>query len=76
MVSDNSSKGVFVVAENVARKVSVTTDIDDGVWVEVASGLTGSEDVVVVGKAGLTDGVRVKASPYNLPAGKPGSQKY
>ena len=76
LVADNSSKAVFVVDQGVARKVSVKTDIDDGVWVEVTSGLTGAEDVVVVGKSQLVDGKPVKASPYNLPAGKPGSQKY
>jgi hypothetical protein len=32
-------------------------------------------DVVVVGKSGLTDGQAVQASSYNLPAGKPASQK-
>src|SRR3989442_1700236 len=56
--------------------VSITTDIDDGVWVEVTSGLTGAEDVVVVGKSQLVDGKPAKASPYNLPSGKPSSQKY
>ncbi|HZC67435.1 MAG TPA: hypothetical protein VE201_02340, partial [Nitrospirales bacterium] len=66
----------FVVDQGVARKVPVKTDIDDGAWVEITSGLTGSEDVVVVGKAHLTDGTPAKASPYNLPAGKPSSQKY
>ncbi len=76
LVADNSSKAVFVVDQGVARKVSVKTDIDDGAWVEVTSGLTGAEDVVVVGKSQLVDGKPVKASPYNLPAGKPGSQKY
>jgi len=76
LVSDNSSKAVFVVDQGVARKVNVTTDIDDGIWVEITSGLTGSEDVVVVGKARLTDGISAKASPYNLPSGKPSSQKY
>jgi len=74
----NSGNGrfVFVVEQGQARRIPITTDIDDGVWVEVTSGLTGSEDVVVVGKASLTDGVRVKAAPYNLPAGKPSSQEY
>ena len=76
LISDNSSKAVFVVEQGVARKVTVKTDIDDGVWVEVTSGLTGAEDVVVVGKASLTDGMTVKASSYNLPSGKPSSQKY
>jgi len=76
LVADNSSKAVFVIEQGVARKVPIKTDIDDGVWVEIASGLTGSEDVVVVGKSRLTDGVPAKASPYSLPAGKPSSQKY
>jgi membrane fusion protein (multidrug efflux system) len=76
LVSEKSAKSVYVVDQGRAKKVPVTTDIDDGVWVEIASGLTGSEDVVVVGKARLADGMAVKASPYNLPAGKPSSQKY
>jgi multidrug efflux pump subunit AcrA (membrane-fusion protein) len=60
----------------VARKVPIKTGIDDGVWVEITEGLSGTEDVVVVGKSRLTDGMPVKASPYNLPAGQPSSQKY
>lgn len=76
LVSDNTSKAVFVIEQNVARKVLIKTGIDDGVWVEVTEGLTGTEDVVVVGKSRLADGKPVKASPYNLPAGKQGSQKY
>jgi RND family efflux transporter MFP subunit len=76
LASDNASKAVFVVEQGRAKKVPVKTDIDDGVWVEVVSGLTGDEDVVVVGKARLSDGLAVKAFPYSLPAGTPGSQKY
>jgi RND family efflux transporter MFP subunit len=69
-------KSVFVVEQGKARQVPIKTDIDDGVWVEVVDGLTGNEDIVVVGKAGLTDGQAVKAAAYNLPPGKPSSQKY
>jgi RND family efflux transporter MFP subunit len=76
LISDNSSKAVFVVEQGVARKVPVKTGIDDGVWVEITEGLSGTEDVVVVGKSRLADGKPVKASPYNLPAGQPSSQKY
>ena len=76
LVSENSTKAVFVIEQNMARKVPVKTGIDDGIWVEVTEGLTGVEDVVVVGKSRLADGKPAKASPYNLPAGKPGSQKY
>jgi len=76
LVSDNSSQSIFVVEQGVARKVRVKTDIDDGVWIEITSGLTGGEDVVVVGKSQLSDGMPVKASPYSLPSGQPSRQKY
>jgi len=76
LVSDNASKAVFVVEQGRAKKVPVTTDIDDGAWVEITAGLSGTEDVVVVGKARLSNGIAVKAFPYSLPVGKPGSQKY
>lgn len=78
LINGNDSEGdsVFVVDQGKARQVPITTDIDDGVWVEVTKGLTGDEDVVVVGKAGLTNGQSVQASPYTLPVGKPASQKF
>jgi len=66
---------VFVVEEGTTKQVPITTDIDDGVWVEVTKGLTGDEDVVVVGKSGLRKGQRVLASPYTLPVGIPAKQK-
>lgn len=78
IVTSGSDKGkfVFIVEQGKARLVRIKTDLDDGLWVEVVEGLTGDEDIVVVGKAGLTEGQAVKASAYNLPAGKPSSQKY
>ncbi len=78
IVTSGSDKGksVFVVEQGKARRVPIKTDLDDGLWVEVVEGLTGNEDIVMVGKAGLTEGQAVKASAYNLPAGKPSSQKY
>jgi membrane fusion protein, multidrug efflux system len=76
LVSEGSSKLVFVVDQGVARKIPVATGIDDGLWVEVTSGLTGAEDIVVTGKSRLTDGIRVKAFPYSLPEGKPASQRF
>jgi RND family efflux transporter MFP subunit len=68
-------KWVFVVEEGKARKVPIRTGIDDGVRVEVLEGLTGEEQVVVVGKSGLTDGQAVMVSNYDLPAGQPAKQK-
>jgi multidrug efflux pump subunit AcrA (membrane-fusion protein) len=68
-------KWVYVVEQDKARQIPVRTGIDDGVWVEVVEGLTGEEQVVVVGKSGLTDGQAVKVSNYDLPAGQPARQK-
>jgi RND family efflux transporter MFP subunit len=72
---DKQSKFVFVVTEGAAHRVPIKTGIDDGRWIEVLDGLSGNEDVVVVGKAGLNDGQAVRVSAYNLPDGKPARQK-
>jgi multidrug efflux pump subunit AcrA (membrane-fusion protein) len=77
LMSNGDGRGysVFVVDRGKATRVSITTGLDDGVWVEVVSGLKGDEEVVLVGKAALTDGQPVQASPYSLPEGKPARQK-
>jgi RND family efflux transporter MFP subunit len=72
---NGKEKSVFLVDAGKAKLVPVKTGIDDGVWVEVVEGLTGEEEVVVVGKGGLSDGHVVQASAYNLPNGKPAKQK-
>ncbi|MDE3241359.1 MAG: efflux RND transporter periplasmic adaptor subunit [Nitrospirota bacterium] len=74
--SNGNTKSVFVVENGKVRRVPIKTGIDDGLWVEVIEGLTGSEDVVIVGKSNLQDGQAVTASAYDLPAGKSASQKY
>lgn len=70
------TSSVLVVENNTVRQVPIKIGLDDGIWAEVVDGLTGTEDVVVVGKSGLKDGTSVKASPYNFPAGTPAKQKY
>src|SRR5512146_23969 len=64
-------KWVFVVEQGIVHRVPIRTGIDDGVSVEVVEGLTGEEQVVVVGKSGLTEGQAVTVSNYDLPAGQP-----
>jgi RND family efflux transporter MFP subunit len=76
LVSEGASKFVFAVDQGVARKIPVETGIDDGLWVEITSGLTGAEDIVVTGKSRLSDGIKLKAFPYSLPEGKPASQRF
>jgi RND family efflux transporter MFP subunit len=73
--SDRQSKFVFVAQDGTAHRASIKTGIDDGLWIEVVDGLTGNEDIVVVGKAGLNDGQTVTVSDYDLPSGKPAHQK-
>ena len=58
-----------------AGQFPVKTRLDDGIGGEIAKGLQEELHVVVVGNTGLTDGQAVHASPYNLPTGKPASQK-
>lgn len=72
----NKEKAVFVAEQGQVRRAAIRTGLDDGKWVEVVEGLSGNEDIVVVGKASLKDGQAVNPSPYNLPSGKPASQKY
>ncbi|MBI3357467.1 MAG: efflux RND transporter periplasmic adaptor subunit [Nitrospirae bacterium] len=72
---NGQEQSVFVVDAGRAKLVPVKTGIDDGLWVEVVDGLTGQEEVVVVGKSGLIDGQVVQSSPYNLPTGRPAKQK-
>ena len=70
-----TDKAVFVVRNNTVKLTPIKTGIDDGLWIEVTDGLSGDEEIVVVGKSGLIDGQAVQATPYNLPNGKPAKQK-
>lgn len=72
----NKAKLVYVVDQGRAKPKLVQTGISDGTWLEIVSGLTEQDEVVVVGKSKLTDGTPVKASPYNLPAGQASSQRF
>ena len=46
-----------------AKSVPVQTGISNGEWIEIISGLQGDEEVVVVGKRQLVDGIPVRATP-------------
>ena len=61
--TNGHEKSVFVVDSGKTKRVAVKTGIDDGLWVEVVEGLTGEEEVVVVGKSGLIDGQAVLIVP-------------
>jgi RND family efflux transporter MFP subunit len=76
VVSQAKSKSVFVVDQGRAKSIPVQTGISDGHWIEITSGLSGGEDVVVVGKQKLLEGAPVQASPFKLPGAAPAQQKF
>jgi membrane fusion protein, multidrug efflux system len=76
IITKNGATTVFVLENEAAKQVQIRTGITDGRWVEVTEGLTGMEEVVVVGKGKLTEGIHVEASPYNLPEGTAAVQKF
>lgn len=76
IVSNGKAKTVFLVDQGRAKSVQIKTGITDGRWVEITEGLTGGEQVVVVGKSQLTEGTPIAPSPYNLPEGKPAVQRF
>jgi membrane fusion protein, multidrug efflux system len=76
VTSGPKGPAVFIVQQGVAKSLPVRTGLTDGKWIEIVSGLTGDEDVVVVGKRQLLEGSPVHPSPFNLPAGKPAQQKF
>jgi RND family efflux transporter MFP subunit len=76
IVTKNATKFVFIVENDRATLVPIRTGINDGRWAEVTEGLTGREDVVVVGRAKLTEGAPVRATLYNLPEGTHAVQKF
>ncbi len=76
LVAGAKAKTVVIVEQGVAQTVPVKIGLNDGTWMEVIDGLRGDEDVVVVGKSKVVDGMPVHTIPYNLPEGKPASQKF
>jgi RND family efflux transporter MFP subunit len=62
LVTEKNKNSLFVVRENKAEKVSVTTGFDDGVSVEILKGCGPNDSVIVAGKQSVTDGQRVQAT--------------
>ena len=76
LITQGKNTLVFIVEQGKAMQRKIKTGLSDGRWVEVVEGLTGAEDVVVVGKSKLVEGATVQASAYNLPEGTPSVQKF
>lgn len=76
IISGPKGKSVFIVKQGKAKSMPVQTGLTDGTWMEITAGLTGEEDVVVVGKRKLLDGSPVVPAPFKLPEAKPAQQKF
>lgn len=62
LVVEKNKMSVFVVRDSKAQKIPVKTAFDDGVNIEITSGLTPGDAVILTGKQAVTDGQPVKAS--------------
>lgn len=62
LVIENYEKFLYVVKNGMVKKVAVKTGIDTGGKVEITQGLEGNEDIILRGKAAVSEGTRVKVS--------------
>jgi len=70
VLSEGGEMYVFVAESDTVRKVPVTTGYEEGDLVEVTSGLSKGDSVVVVGHGGIEEGSRIKAvAPTRSAAG-------
>jgi RND family efflux transporter MFP subunit len=62
LIVDGRKSFVFTVVDGRAKRVEVTTGLDDGIRVEITNGLTGTELIIVTGKSAVSDGTPVKVA--------------
>ncbi len=62
LITEKNKNSVFVMRDNKAQKVSVTTGLDDGANVEILKGCGPDDAVIVAGKQSVTDGQKVQAT--------------
>jgi len=60
IVDDDVSDSVFVIEDGKAVRRTVRTGYTRGAQVEILDGLSGDEEIVVIGQAGLRDGANVE----------------
>lgn len=62
----SGTSSVFRVRDGRAQRVTVTTGIDGGDWIEITQGLAAGDEIIVAGADGLSDAAPVRVAP---PAG-------
>jgi RND family efflux transporter MFP subunit len=60
VVFNKDKRSVFVVQDGKAKSVNVKTGFEGPQWVEIVSGLTGGENVIVTGKENVSSGAPVQ----------------
>ena len=60
VLDEETEQSVFVVADGVATRRTVRLGYPKGSSIEVVDGLTGDEQIVVIGQTGLKDGAQVE----------------
>jgi len=60
VLDEETEQSVFVIAEGVATRRTVRLGYPKGSSIEVVDGLTGDEEIVVIGQTGLKDGAKVE----------------
>lgn len=65
VIEEDNVAVVYVVEDGTARRRTITTGIEENGQIEVLSGLSGFEQIIVTGQSGLRDGTRVLASIPN-----------
>lgn len=62
LVTESGKVYLWTVADGKAKRVEVQTGMDDGIRIEITSGLTGNEAVIMGDKTRLKEGASVKAT--------------
>lgn len=62
LVTESGKVYLWIVAGGKAKRIEVQTGMDDGIRVEITSGLTGNEEIIMGDKTRLKEGASVKAA--------------
>ncbi|MBT8130666.1 MAG: efflux RND transporter periplasmic adaptor subunit, partial [Gammaproteobacteria bacterium] len=75
LVDADSDAAVFVVEDGIAHRRSVTTGYASGSSIEIVDGLSGSEQIVVIGQNTIKDGGKVKVIGAEPPDSRTATDK-
>lgn len=62
LVIEGNKFFVYTVEQGKAKRVEIKTGLDDGIRIEITSGLTGKYPVIIAGKSAVKDGTPVRLS--------------